>query len=196
MDKLHKSLDRKLLNKVAKALDQIEELNNVVFDSNDRYSFIGQSLSLEEVHKYEQLLVDKKVIPANRVHYVDRILRSRYCYRPAVKIEKKKRHYGVYGIYINNELVYIGMTMRDFETRWQEHIAKIKSGSDELYFYKQLQKYDEEIKLHFKVLVDVSDKVIDKSSFSEDEIKSMEYALIKVLKPKYNLAGNTYDYHW
>lgn len=82
------------------------------------------------------MLVDKKVIPINKVHYVDRILRSKYCYRPVVKVEKKKKHYGVYGIYINNELVYIGMTMRDFETRWQEHIAKIKSGSDELYFYK------------------------------------------------------------
>jgi hypothetical protein len=44
--------------------------------------------------------------------------------------------------------------------------------------------------------VDASEKVVDKKSFSEDEIKSMEYALIKVLKPKYNLAGNTYDYHW
>ena len=45
-------------------------------------------------------------------------------------------------------------------------------------------------------MVDAADEVIDKKSFNEDEIKSMEYALIKVLKPKYNLAGNKYKYHW
>lgn len=194
MDRLHKSLDRKLLNKVAQALDQIRELDDVVFDANRNQNTPGKSISIEEIALYEKMLISQKIIPKDKGHYVHRILYSEYCYR--LPKQQKKIRYGVYGIYVNNELVYIGMTMRDFEKRWQEHINKIKSGSNELYFYKQLQKYDEEIKLHFKILVDASEKVIDKKSFSEDEVKSMEYALIKVLKPKYNLAGNTYDYHW
>lgn len=194
MDRLHKSLDRKLLNKVAQALDQIRELDDVVFDTNRNQNTFGKSIPIKEIALYEEMLVSQKIIPKDKRHYVHRILYSEYCYR--LPKQQKKIHYGVYGIYVNNELVYIGMTMRDFEKRWQEHINKIRSGSNELYFYKQLQKYDEEVKLHFKILVDASEKVIDKKSFSEDEIKSMEYALIKVLKPKYNLAGNTYDYHW
>ena len=194
MDRLHKSLDRKLLNKVAQALDQIRELDDVVFDANRNQNTPGKSISIEEIALYEEMLISQKIIPKDKGHYVHRILYSKYCYR--LPKQQKKIRYGVYGIYVNNELVYIGMTMRDFEKRWQEHINKIKSGSNELYFYKQLQKYDEEVKLYFKILVDASEKVIDKKSFSEDEVKSMEYALIKVLKPKYNLAGNTYDYHW
>ena len=194
MDRLHKSLDRKLLNKVAQALDQIRELDDVVFDANRNQNTPGKNISIEEIALYEKMLISQKIIPKDKRHYVHRILYSKYCNR--LPKQQKKIRYGVYGIYVNNELVYIGMTMRDFEKRWQEHINKIKSGSNELYFYKQLQKYDEEVKLHFKILVDASEKVIDKKSFSEDEVKSMEYALIKVLKPKYNLAGNTYDYHW
>ena len=83
--------------------------------------------------------------------------------------------------------------MRDFKKRWKEHIDNIQNNSDELYFYKCVNK---DTKLDFRVLVDAADEVIDKKSFNEDEIKSMEYALIKVLKPKYNLAGNKYKYHW
>lgn len=187
-DRLHKSLNRDLLNRVANFLNQIPELDDVIFDTVEG-KISNNRLGREEVQKYEKLLIKNRILPQDKIHYLHRI--TCYCYR--IPKSPKKKHYGVYGVYVDNELVYIGMTMRDFKKRWKEHIDNIQNNSDELYFYKCVNK---DTKLDFRVLVDAADEVIDKKSFNEDEIKSMEYALIKVLKPKYNLAGNKYKYHW
>lgn len=42
---------------------------------------------------------------------------------------------GVYGIYVNGHLYYIGSTY-DFEKRFKEHQAKLRADSKELYVYK------------------------------------------------------------
>jgi predicted GIY-YIG superfamily endonuclease len=39
-------------------------------------------------------------------------------------------------MYYKNELVYIGMTMRDFAIRWEEHKNNIIKGSKELKVYE------------------------------------------------------------
>ena len=102
MDRLHKSLDRKLLNKVAQALDQIRELDDVVFDTNRNQNTFGKSISIKEIELYEKMLISQKIIPKDKGHYVHRILYSEYCYR--LPKQQKKIRYGVYGIYVNNEL--------------------------------------------------------------------------------------------
>lgn len=38
--------------------------------------------------------------------------------------------YGVYGMYRNDELIYIGMTTRSFKQRWKEHQGHIKKKSN------------------------------------------------------------------
>lgn len=48
---------------------------------------------------------------------------------------------GVYGIYVNGHLYYIGSTY-DFEKRFKEHQAKLRADSRELYVYKLIQKGD------------------------------------------------------
>ena len=66
MDRLHKSLDRKLLNKVAQALDQIRELDDVVFDANRNQNTPGKSISIEEIALYEEMLISQKIIPKDK----------------------------------------------------------------------------------------------------------------------------------
>lgn len=40
--------------------------------------------------------------------------------------------YSVYGMYRNGELIYVGMTMRNFKQRWKEHQGYIKNKSHAL----------------------------------------------------------------
>lgn len=50
-----------------------------------------------------------------------------------------KEHYGIYGIYVNDILVYIGKTNRNFEARFLEHKKLIESGGT-AYRYNYLRK--------------------------------------------------------
>lgn len=111
------------------------------------------------------------------------------------KREEKKNsirdgHRGVYGIYIDNELVYVGMTNRDFKIRWNEHKECVKNpeirNSQQNYLYKAMR----ENKFEFKVLCEA------KPFNTEKDIKCMEYALITFNKPKYNYCGVVVDYNW
>jgi len=52
------------------------------------------------------------------------------------KMNKTNKQFGVYGIYYNDNLLYIGST-DNFERRKKEHIKKLKSGKHN----KRLQKY-------------------------------------------------------
>lgn len=106
--------------------------------------------------------------------------------------KKKEYSYGVYGMYEDGQLVYIGMTMRPFEKRWQEHIEGIQNQSGDLYFY---QKIKPESKIEFKILIDVS-KMKANKPITRINIESMEHGLIYMFKPKYNYAGRTVEYRY
>lgn len=98
-------------------------------------------------------------------------------------------HKGIYGIYINNELVYIGMTTRNFEKRWIEHKKNIEDetleNSQQNYLYKEAREKG----CKFKMLV-------NGDNFDNHEIECMEYALIKHLEPKYNFQGVRANYRF
>lgn len=94
-------------------------------------------------------------------------------------------NWGVYGIWVNDELFYIGSTMRDFKVRFDEHRENLRTRRGELYIYSQIKDED---KVEFGSLVDVSKLQVD-GELSERDIKCMELALIDLYKPKGNLAG-------
>lgn len=104
------------------------------------------------------------------------------------KKKKKELQGGVYGIYEDGELVYIGMTMRNFEDRINEHMKNIQNHSNELYMYS---KFNGE--LTWSKLIEIKDLKTNKELTRRD-IEAMEFALISLYKPKYNLAGNTMEY--
>ena len=99
---------------------------------------------------------------------------------------------GVYGIYQNKELIYIGMTMRNFEIRWREHLENIKLKRNELYFEKFMDINKE---IEFEKMIDICQIQTDKVITRED-VKSMELALIQVFQPKGNLEGRTMLYRY
>lgn len=103
----------------------------------------------------------------------------------------KKRNYttsikegGVYGVYKNGELIYIGSSV-NFEKRWAEHKRYMKNRDYKLHFYKLFQPGD---RVDFKVLIDGSKLEADRE-ITPTDLKTMEYALISVFKPVGNIAG-------
>lgn len=113
------------------------------------------------------------------------------------KVEKAKdidisKKHGVYGIYLNDRLLYIGETTINFKTRFQQHRQGLKNQSADLYV-KLKKIYDnktEQEELYFKPLVVIEDlKMIGKIKINEKELKCMELALITAMKPELNIQG-------
>lgn len=102
-------------------------------------------------------------------------------------------HRGVYGIYCNNELIYIGMTWKQgFEIRWNQHIENIKNGSQELHLYSLFRQGDQIV---FEAIIDISEIKLSEGEITERDVKMMELALIREHKPRGNISGNTMQYH-
>lgn len=91
---------------------------------------------------------------------------------------------GVYGVYRNGQLIYVGSTI-DFNKRWSEHKRCMKNRDYKLHFYKLFQPGD---RVDFKVLIDGSKLEADRE-ITPTDLKTMEYALINVFKPAGNIAG-------
>ena len=106
--------------------------------------------------------------------------------------KKEAESYGVYALYVNNELFYIGSTMRDFSVRFKEHAENIKNNSKELYVYSLIKPNDQ---IECSILIDVA-KLNTNSKLTRRDVESMELGLIDLYKPKGNLAGNTHQYKY
>lgn len=100
---------------------------------------------------------------------------------------------GIYGIYHNDQLIYIGYTVNGFQNRFDQHREnfQIKSCSSPMYSKYDLQNIgfrelitENEIQQLFRI-VDPIDKEI---------FKLIEYCLISVLQPSENREGVTTDY--
>ena len=114
---------------------------------------------------------------------------------------------GIYGIYSNDELLYIGKTNRSFKDRYLEHMKKLSSyicGNDiggQYTLYERL--YQEKRKgnnVHLEPIIRVSKLNIQddshrcRSYISNRDIECMELALIMTLKPVLNVEGRTKPY--
>ena len=98
---------------------------------------------------------------------------------------------GVYGIYVNDKLVYIGQTANSFKARFQNHKSCLKSSDQYLYRFLRVAKGD----ITLKPLIVVEElKIAPGIKIKERDIKMMELALIDLYKPICNLQGNTYAY--
>lgn len=103
--------------------------------------------------------------------------------KPQEVEQKYNPRKGVYGIYLDGVLVYIGKTSISFAKRWTEHsrAAKkyIEGGWQQDYLYKAMRQAKE---VRFEELIVAND-------FSNHEIECMEYALITFNKPQFNYQG-------
>lgn len=99
---------------------------------------------------------------------------------------------GVYGIYRNGQLIYIGSTV-DFNKRWNEHKRNIKNHSNSLYVYKLLDEQRDSIE--FKSIIRGEDLQCDRNITSTD-LKTIEFALILLYKPCGNIAGRLQPFRY
>lgn len=102
--------------------------------------------------------------------------------------------WGIYGIYQNGELVYIGKTRRPFEVRWQEH-CDILNGKIEkpkgMVLYDNLNARKD--KIEFGILLDCA-KIKVAGQITERDLSVMELTMISYFQPKYNWVGVRKEY--
>lgn len=104
--------------------------------------------------------------------------------------------YGIYGIYVEDNLYYIGMTMRDFKERFSEHIAAINNknliNSQQKFLYAQIRTDESNGKEYeFKIIENCGEKKLSKK-----EVELLEEFAIKIMKPKYNYCGVKVPYKY
>lgn len=106
-------------------------------------------------------------------------------------ITKKKLKGGIYGVFIDNKLVYIGKTNRDFKTRFNEHKAALENQDNEQYLYKYLLQQDGVIS--FKPLIKIED-IKAKEEITNRDLEAMELGLITLYQPYCNIQGRLQEY--
>lgn len=103
----------------------------------------------------------------------------------------KDKSYGVYAILANEEIIYIGSTIRNFKIRFREHQENIACGDESLDVYNLIRDLIKQGKdITYKILIDCSKIKTNKKIISYD-IESMELALIQEHQPIGNIAGIT-----
>lgn len=103
---------------------------------------------------------------------------------------RKRPHYdcdnkiGIYGIFIENQLVYIGKTKNSFLTRYSTHKSNIKIKKRKLYnkMYEALKANKEVYLLPLRFCS------------QEDNINQIEKNYIEKYKPILNQEGVTFKY--
>ena len=103
---------------------------------------------------------------------------------------------GIYGIFVDEKIIYIGKTISGFKKRFQQHKSAMADESNHLLLYQRLRKYKEQGKIiQMRVLIDINDlKIINKKAITRTDIKMMELALISVFQPECNIEGVSASY--
>lgn len=96
-------------------------------------------------------------------------------------MDKIKENAYIYGIRIDNELVYIGKTFRPIAQRLEEH-ALLNGHNQQLEEAMSKNNYD------FVILYK------SHNAISNEELEQIEKSLIENIKPKYNILGVTKPY--
>lgn len=110
----------------------------------------------------------------------------------AAKIINDKKSYGVYAIYADDKIIYIGSTIRTFDIRFAEHQQAIKDlKQPQLDVYNLIRIFQEAGQtITYKPLIDCS-KLQTNKTLTTHDIESMELALIQEHQPVGNIAGLT-----
>lgn len=104
--------------------------------------------------------------------------------------------HGIYGIYIDNILIYIGKTNKNFGTRFGQHKQFMNSRNfeDKTELYKILQSAKESNRtIMLKPLIIVENLKTD-FNITVRDLEAMELALITLYKPQCNIEGLKKEY--
>lgn len=99
--------------------------------------------------------------------------------------------YGVYGIYVNDKIIYIGQT-QDFRRRFVNHHSGFNCSNKPLYKHMRLEKQKGN-QVSIKPIINVEDLQTE-TPITERDLQAMELALITLYKPPYNYEGIVIPY--
>ena len=173
---------------------------------NDTYQVLER---IQEGETYEEIIKD---LDSKREKYG---IKSDVCLVSEVKIRQylslvgidvpqiqeihKKYHtkysditgYGVYGIFIDNDIIYIGQT-HNFKQRFQAHNTCFHC-SDKLLYQRMRKEKENGKQVSIKPLINIEDLKTDEK-ITERDIFAMELALITLYQPYYNYEGKVAPY--
>ena len=96
---------------------------------------------------------------------------------------------GVYGIFEDEELIYVGETMRSFETRMKEHNDLMNQGSKTNDMYEYIKNNFQEYKFYMRPLVEIDLRANTNRELTQNEVYAMELGFITCFRPRFNRAG-------
>lgn len=153
------------------------------YKNNIKSRDIRQGLSQAQ---YEQALKEYQIREEEMKKREQRIAEKRK--------KKENADRGIYGIYCDGVLVYIGKTDVDFETRFKQHKSALENDNNDQFLYKYLkQRIGSHIEL--RPLINIKELKTNKKIYNRD-IEAMELALITVLKPYCNVQGRLKEYQF
>lgn len=104
---------------------------------------------------------------------------------------------GIYGIYIDDELIYIGSTTRSFEVRFKEHRGRMLDAGwtgQPLLYGRLREAFKQGRSLTLVPLVEIENLKRKGKGISKRDVHIMELALISWLQPPCNVEGVTEPY--
>ena len=103
---------------------------------------------------------------------------------------------GIYGIYVDDKLIYVGKTLTAFRTRFLSHRRKVNDVNENgrLYAYLRKAKANNQ-NIVFKPIIIVENLLLHKNTIVKDrDLAFMELALIDLYKPICNTQGVYMNY--
>lgn len=108
------------------------------------------------------------------------------------QIENISNSTGIYGIYVDEELFYIGKTTKSFKDRFQSHKYNLNNSNDQLYRVLRLEK-ERGKTIVLKPIIIVEQLCVN-GKLKPRDINMMELALIQEHQPKCNIQGKITPY--
>lgn len=108
---------------------------------------------------------------------------------------------GIYGLYLDGELVYIGKTTQSFVKRFSQHKRLLEFPEESEKQYDMYYELSEQVALGHSLCLKpifVAEEVPYNSLYklNNRDLESMEFILIYIFKPKYNVAGVKLPYRY
>ncbi len=101
---------------------------------------------------------------------------------------------GVYGIYYDDVLLYIGSSVSGVIERWKEHDSAFRGGGPGLMYTKGFNA--DEIRYELLVSLDEIGKILGVESPARWLVEFVESICIKTMRPVYNVEGKTSDFRF
>lgn len=111
-----------------------------------------------------------------------------------IEYENSQRS-GIYGIYSNEELIYIGQTTQSFEKRFQQHKNSTFEDTGKLYHTLREEMYNGK-QISYKPILPLDKMKVGKEEITKRDLDLIECAFITAFQPRANTMGMDKEYNF